>query len=149
MGDVGDPGTTGYALPLTAVWHAAFPFTRSVMLAERTGGSADAMAQSQLAFATYALPLFHVGLVVAASGYLTVFALAVAGRTLYPRWAGIALPAVYVLIAFFVRPHAPVWADLVLGAGGWNLAGAALFGLSTAILWSSARANSVADASAR
>jgi hypothetical protein len=129
-------GTTGYALPLVAVWHAAFPFTRSILRVESAVGLATTpSAESQLAFLTYALPLFRVVLVVAALGYAVVFALALAGKTKYPRWAGVALPGSYVLIAFLLRPVAPIWADALLGAGGWNLAGAVMFALSTAVLW--------------
>jgi hypothetical protein len=126
--------TTGYVLPLLAVWHAAFPFTRAILRA-----GAGGQEEARLAFSIYAVPLFRVGLVIAAAGYLVVFALALAGRTRYPRWAGVVLPLLYAVIALFLRPVAPVWADLVLGAGGWNLAGAILLGLSTAILWNGGR----------
>jgi hypothetical protein len=129
-------GTTAYALPLVAVWHAAFPFTRAVLRAEIAAGAATTVgAESRLAFAIYALPLFYVGLAIAAAGYLFVFGLALAGRTLYPRWAGVALPAVYVAVAFGLRRYAVGWGDLVLGAGGWNAAGASVFALSTVVLW--------------
>jgi hypothetical protein len=77
----------------------------------------------------------RVGLVIAAVGYLVVFGLALAGKTLYPRWASVALPVTYVVVAFGLKRHVSGWADLVLGAGGWNLAGALLFAMSTAVLW--------------
>ena len=91
--------------------------------------------EALLAYSTYALPLFRVGLGVAGFAYVVVFGLILSGRTLYPRWSGVVLPAVYVLIAFVLEPFVPLWAGVVLDAAGWNVAGAAMFGLSTAILW--------------
>jgi len=79
--------------------------------------------------------LFRVGLGVAGIAHLVVFGLALSGRTVYPRWAGAVLPVVYVLVAFVLEASVPLWAAVVLGAAGWNVAGAILFGLSTAILW--------------
>jgi hypothetical protein len=34
-----------------------------------------------------------------------------------------------------VDPYVPVWASAVLGAAGWNVGGAATFGVSTVLLW--------------
>jgi hypothetical protein len=124
---------TAYGVSLLAVWHASFAFVRSIVRAERvvsTGPGPEAL----LAFSTYAVPALRLAVVVAGLAYLLVFGLAIAGRTLYPRWAGIVLPATYVLVTFVVVPHLPPSLD-ILRATAWNAGGIALFALSTAILW--------------
>lgn len=72
---------------------------------------------------------------IAGVAFFLAFGLALLGNTLYPRWAGLALPAVYLVVALLLGPYVPVRAGVVLRAGGWNLGGAALFALSTALLW--------------
>jgi len=128
---------TAYSAPLIAVWHASFAFMRSIVRAELPAGAMPGGpgTEALLAYSTYALPLFRVGLGVAGFAYLVVFGLIMSGRTLYPRWSGVVLPGVYVLFAFVLEPYVPLWAGVVLDAAGWNVAGAAMFGLSTAILW--------------
>lgn len=127
----------GYSACLATVWHAAFAFTRSILRAELAAGNAStrSIPEAALAFETYALPLFRVGLVVAGAAFLLVFCLALMGRTRYPRWAGVVLPAAYIVVAFLLGPYVPVWAGVVLRAGGWNAGGAVMFALSTALLW--------------
>lgn len=126
-----------YSACICTVWHASFAFTRSIVRAELANGAAATRPSPEalLAFETYAVPLFRVGLAVAGIAFLFVFGLALLGRTLYPRWAGVALPAVYTIVAFVLGPYVPVWAGVVLRAAGWNIGGAALFALSTALLW--------------
>ena len=126
-----------YSVCLTTVWHAAFAFTRSILRAELAAGNGltRSTPEAGLAFGTYALPLFRIGLVVAGSAFLLVFCLALMGRTRYPRWAGVGLPAVYLVVAFLLGPHVPVWGGVVLRAGGWNAGGVVMFALSTALLW--------------
>jgi hypothetical protein len=129
--------TSAYSVCLFMVWHASFAFTRSIVRAELATGavSAGPHPEAQLAFETYAVPLFRVGLLGVAIAFLLVFGLALLGRTLYPRWAGIVLPAAFVGVVFLLDPYVPVWAGVVLGAAGWNVGGAALCALSTALLW--------------
>lgn len=125
-----------YSACLCTVWHASFAFSRSILRAELANGvSTRPGPEASLAFETYAVPLFRVGLAVAGIAFLLVFVLALLGRTLYPRWAGVALPVVYTLVAFVLDAYVPVWAGVVLRAAGWNVGGAALFALSTALLW--------------
>lgn len=128
---------TAYSAPLIAVWHASFAFTRSILRAEISAGLTPGGpgTEALLAYSTYALPLFRVGLGVAGFAYVVMFGLMLSGRTLYPRWSGVVLPAVYVLLAFVLEPFVPLRAGVVLDAAGWNVAGAAMFGLSTIILW--------------
>jgi hypothetical protein len=127
---------TAYSVSLLAVWHASFAFARSIARAERASGivSSGPGPEALLAYSTYAVPAFRLALVVAGLAYLLVFGLALSGLTLYPRWAGVVLPATYVLVAFFVMPHLPASLD-ILRATAWNAGGVALFALSTAILW--------------
>jgi hypothetical protein len=126
-----------YSACLCAVWHASFAFTRSILRAELASGapSTRPSPEALLAFGTYAEPLFRVGLAVAGIAFLLAFGLALLGRTLYPRWAGVALPAVYTVVTFLLGPYVPVWTGVVLRAAGWNIGGAALFAFSTALLW--------------
>ncbi len=129
-------GATAYAAGLFAVWHASFAFTRSILRAElASGASVGAGSEVALAYGTYALPLFRFGLGVVGSALLLACGLAVLGRTHYPRWAGVALPVLYVLVAVLLEPHVPLWAAVVLRAGGWNVGGVAVFALSTVLLW--------------
>lgn len=81
------------------------------------------------------MPLFRFGLGIAGSAFLLAFGLAALGRTHYPRWAGVALPAIYLLVAVVLEPYVPVGAAVVLRAGGWNVGGVAMFALSTVLLW--------------
>jgi hypothetical protein len=129
---------TAYCAPLIAVWHASFAFTRSVLRAELAVGAMPGGpgTEALLAYSTYALPLFRIGLGVAGLAYVIVFGLILSGRTLYPRSSGVVLPAVYVLLAYVLEPFVPLRVGVVLDAAGWNVAGAAMFGLSTVILWS-------------
>lgn len=124
----------GYTACLCTVWHASFAFTRSILRAELAAGAGPA-SEAVLAFGTYALPLFRFGLGVAAAAFLLACGLAAMGRTHYPRWAGAALPLLYLLVAVLLGPYVPVWAAVVLRAGGWNVGGAAVFALSTVLLW--------------
>ena len=131
----------GYIACLCTVWHASFAFTRSILRAElAAGASVSPGPEAVLAFGTYALPLFRFGLGVAGSAFLLTFGLAVLGRTHYPRWAGVALPALYLLVAVLLGPYVPVWAAVVLRAGGWNVGGVAVFALSTVLLWNAPKA---------
>src|SRR5262249_35590867 len=127
---------TAYSVSLLAVWHASFAFSRSIVRLYRAASivSTGPGPEALLAYSTYAVPALRLALVVAGLAYLLVFALAVSGRTLYPRWAGVALPATYVLVAFVVMPHLPASLD-ILRATAWNAGGVALFALSTAVLW--------------
>ena len=129
-------GAIGYTACLCTVWHASFAFTRSILRAELAAGtSASPGSEAVLAFGTYALPLFRFGLAVAGSAFLLAFGLAVLGRTHYPRWAGVALPALYILVAVVLGSYVPVSVAVVLRAGGWNVGGVAVFVLSTGVLW--------------
>ncbi len=129
-------GAIGYTACLATVWHAAFALTRSILRAEiAAGASVGVGSESALAFGTYALPVFRFGLGIAGSAFLLAFGLALLGRTHYPRWAGVALPATYLLVAVLLEPYVPVGAAVVLRAGGWNVGGVAMFALSTVLLW--------------
>ena len=129
-------GAIGYTACLCTVWHASFAFTRSILRAQLAAGAGVSPgSEAILAFGTYALPLFRFGLAVAGSAFLLAFGLAVLGRTHYPRWAGVALPALYILVAVVLGSYVPVSAAVVLRAGGWNVGGVAVFALSTALLW--------------
>ncbi len=131
----------GYTACLCTVWHASFAFTRSILRAELAAGTSGSPGpEALLAFGTYAVPLFRFGLGVAASAFLITFGLAVLGRTHYPRWAGVALPALYIAVAVLLGPYVPVWAGVVLRAGGWNVGGVAVFALSTVLLWNAPKA---------
>ena len=137
----------GYTACLCTVWHASFAFTRSIVRAELAAGTGVSPGpEALLAFGTYAMPLFRFGLGLAGSSFLLAFGLAVLGRTHYPRWAGVALPALYILVAVLLGPYVPVWAGVVLRAGGWNLGGVALFALSTTLLWNRMSEDSAAVA---
>ena len=126
----------GYTACLCTVWHASFAFTRSILRAElAAGASLSPGPEAILAFGTYALPLFRFGLGVGGSAFLLAFGLAVLGRTHYPRWAGVALPALYILVAVVLASYVPVSVGVVLRAGGWNVGGVAVFARSTALLW--------------
>ena len=126
----------GYTACLSTVWHASFAFTRAILRAELAAGTSGGPGPEALfAFGTYAEPLFRLGLAVAGSAFVLVFGLAALGRTHYPRWAGVALPGLYVAVSVLLGPYVPVWAGVVLGAGGWNVGGVAVFALSTALLW--------------
>ena len=127
----------GYSTCLMMVWHASFAFARSILRAELAAGTASRgpSPEALLAFETYALPLFRVGLAVAGAAFLLVFGLALLGRTLYPRWAGVVLPGTYVVVAFLLGPYVSVGAGVVLRAAGWNVGGAVLLAISTALLW--------------
>ncbi len=81
------------------------------------------------------MPLFRVALVIAGVESLVVLGLILSGRTLYPRWAGVALPAAFAVVAFLLPPLVPVGAAVVLTAGALNAGAAAVFALSTALLW--------------
>lgn len=130
-----------YTACLCTVWHASFAFTRSILRAELAGGTSGGPGpEALLAFGTYAVPLFRFGLGVAGSAFLLVFGLAALGRTHYPRWAGVALPGLYVTVAVLLGPYVPVWAGVVLRAGGWNVGGVAVFALSTVLLWNAPKA---------
>lgn len=125
-----------YSACLLTVWHGAFAFTSSILRAEHlapgiAGGPTPA---ATLVFSTYALPLFRVASVVAGGALAVVLVLIALGRTLYPRWAIVGIPAVLMLIPV-VQPYLPVWAGVILSAGYWNVAGALTFGASTVILW--------------
>lgn len=134
-------GAIAYTACLCTVWHASFAFTRSILRAELAAGTSGSPgSEAVLAFGTYALPLFRFGLAVAGSAFLLAFGLAVLGRTHYPRWAGVALPALYILVAGLLGPYVPVWAGVVLRAGGWNVGGVAVFALSTVLLWNAPKA---------
>jgi hypothetical protein len=128
---------TAYSVGLLTVWHGSFAFLRSVLRAEQAAGvvSSSPGPETVLAYTTFAVPVFRVALVVAALAYVTVFTLALFGRTLYPRWAGVVLPAVYVIVAFLLGPYVPQRASVILDATGWSVGGVAVFALSTAILW--------------
>jgi hypothetical protein len=130
-------GATAYSAALLALWHGSFAFLRSTLRAEQAAGvvASGPGPETLLAYAALALPIFRVALVVAALAYATVFVLALTGKTLYPRWAGIALPAVYVAVVFLLAPLVPQRGGVILDAAGWNLGGVAAFALSTAILW--------------
>jgi len=67
--------------------------------------------------------------------YFLVFVLILLGQSSYPRWAGVAMPFLFVVIAFPPFAHLPVWATAILGPARWNIGGAAAFAASTAILW--------------
>ena len=128
--------TIGYTACLCTVWHASFAFTRSIVRAELTTGTSGSPGpEALLAFGTYAMPLFRFGLVLASSVFLLAFGLALLGKTHYPRWAGVALPVLYISVAALLGPYVPVGAGVVLRAGGWNLGGVALVALSTVLLW--------------
>jgi hypothetical protein len=133
-------GATAYGVGLLTVWHGSFAFTRSILRAEQAAGvvSSGPGPETLVAYTTFAVPIFHVALVVAALAYATVFVLALSGKTLYPRWAGVVLPAVYVVVAFLLGPWVPQRAGVILDATSWNAGGVALFALSTAILWNRA-----------
>jgi len=47
----------------------------------------------------------------------------------------VALPAVFTVVGFLLDPYVPVWSAVVLRAAAWNVGGAALFALSTVLLW--------------
>ena len=129
-------GAIGYTACLGTVWHASFAFTRSILRAELAAGTrVSSGSEAALAFGTYAVPLFRFGLGIAGSAFLLAFGLAVLGKTHYPRWAGVALPAIYLLVAVLLEPYVPVGAAVVLRAGGWNVGGVAMFALSTVLLW--------------
>src|SRR5262245_13281376 len=127
---------TAYSVSLLAVWHSSFAFARSIVRAERAAGVASSVPgpEALLAYSTYAVPAFRLGLIIAGLAYIVVFGLVLSGRTLYPRWAGVALPLTYVLATFVLMGHVPASLDL-LRATSWNVGGVALFALSTAILW--------------
>ena len=129
--------TSAYSAAIFAVWHASFAFNRSIFRAEVAAGApaSEPGPEALFAFATYAEPLFRVGLAVAGIGLLSVFGMILAGRTLYPRWAAVVLPVVFLVLAFVLAHYVPVSAAVVLRAGAWNSAGAAMFAMSTAILW--------------
>jgi len=126
--------TSAYSAALFTVWHASFAFNRSILRTEGTGPGGPG-PEALLAFTTYAEPLFRVGLAVAGMGLTAVLGMILAGRTLYPRWAAILLPAVFLVVASLLADLVPVSAAVVLRAGAWNCAGAAMFAASTAILW--------------
>ena len=118
------------------MWHASFAFTRSILRAELAADTCvSSGSEAALAFGTYAVPLFRFGLGIAGSAFLLAFGLAVLGKTHYPRWAGVALPAIYLLVAVLLEPYVPVGAAVVPRAGGWNVGGVAMFALSTVLLW--------------
>jgi hypothetical protein len=125
-------GTTAYGACLFTVWHAAFAFTRSILRAESSGG---ATVEADLAFATYAVPLFRVGIVVAGVGAAAVGWAIVRGRSLYPRAAAGLLLAVPAIVLFVLPPFAPLPWSAILGPARYNVAGAALFAVSTILLW--------------
>jgi hypothetical protein len=123
----------GYTACLCTVWHASFAFTRPA--------AASALAPRRyLRSAPTRCRSFGSGWGVAGSAFLLAFGLAVLGRTHYPRWAGVALPALYIAVAVLLGPYVPVWAGVVLRAGGWNVGGVAVFALSTALLWNAPKA---------
>jgi len=128
---------TAYSASILTVWHGSFAFTRSILRAEVAAGatSGGPGPEALLAFSTYALPLFRVGLAIGAIAFVVVFGLILSGRTLYPRWAGLVLPAVFTIVGFLLDPYVPVWSAVALRAAAWNVGGAALFALSTALLW--------------
>ena len=69
--------------------------------------------------------------------YGAVFLLAVCTYG-FATWAML-VPAIYVFVAFGLGAYVPVWAGVVLRAAGWNVGGAAVFALSTALLWDEMR----------
>jgi hypothetical protein len=128
---------TAYGASILTVWHASFMFIRSILRAEVAGGAASdgPSPEALLAYSTFALPLFRVGLVLSGITFLFVLGLILSGRTLYPRWAAVALPGAFTGVGFLLEPYVPVGAAVVLRAAAWNAGGAALFALSTALLW--------------
>ncbi|HET7746127.1 MAG TPA: hypothetical protein VFM29_02430 [Vicinamibacteria bacterium] len=125
-------GTTGYAACLFAVWHASFAFSRSILRAEAASGST---VEADFAFDTYGVPLFRVGLVVAGVGALVFAGLVASGRSLYPRGALALLLAPTAVVLFALHFHPPLPWSAILGAARYNVAGAVLFAVSTALLW--------------
>lgn len=133
--------TTAYSASILTVWHASFAFTRSILRAEVAAGapSGGPSPEALLAFTTYAVPLFRVALAIAGIAFLVAFGLILSGKTLYPRWAGVVLPAVFTIVGFVPGAYDPAWSVVVRRAAAWNVGGAALFALSTALLWNRAR----------
>jgi len=128
--------STAYSAAVLAVFHGSFAFLRSLVIAEGAlPHGAGLGVETAFAYSTYAAPLFRVGLVLSALTYLGVFALAMWGRTHYPRWAGAALPLAYIVVAFVLRAVVAGPAGVVMGAAGWNMGGVVVMALSTAILW--------------
>ncbi len=130
-------GATAYSVALLTVWHGSFAFMRSILRAEQASGvvSSGPGPETLVAYTAFAVPIFRVAGVVAALAYATVFGLALSGRTLYPRWAGAVLPALYIVVVFLLGAYLPQRAGAIVDAAGWNLGGVAVFALSTAILW--------------
>jgi hypothetical protein len=122
---------TAYSACLLTVFHASFAFTRAILRAQ--GGTSG--GEAFLAFEALGAPMLRIVTWVAGPVYLTVLVLIALGRSLYPRWAAVALPCAFALFAFPPFALLPVWAAAVLRAGGLNMGGAAAFGVSTILLW--------------
>lgn len=122
---------TGYSACLLAVFHASFSFTRAILRAQ--GGVPG--GEAFLAFESLGAPMLRIATWVAGPVYLIVLFLIAGGRTLYPRWAALALPCAFGLFAFPPASLLPVWATAVLRAAGLNLGGAVALGVSTVLLW--------------
>jgi hypothetical protein len=91
--------------------------------------------EADLAFATCAVPLFRVGIAVAGVGAAAVGWAIVRGRSLYPRSAAGILLAVPPIVLFVLPPLAPLPSSAILGPARYGVAGAALFAVSTVLLW--------------
>jgi hypothetical protein len=123
--------TTAYSTSLLMVFHASFAFTRSILRAQ--GGSPG--GEALMAFESLADPIFRIAVWVAAPAWTAVLVFILLGRSLYPRWAGLVLPGLAAVFAFPPFAYLPASATAVLGAAHWNFGGAAVFALSTVILW--------------
>ena len=130
--------TTVYASCLFAVWHASFVYFRLLL---RVG----ARQEVDYALSHYARPLFVVGVGLVGVAQLVVLALILQGRTLYPRWALLFTPAVFVVLLYVVAPHASGAVAVFLWAAGWNVVGALSFAASTIILWNRSRGRLTSD----
>ena len=79
--------------------------------------------------------MFRIAVWVAIPAWTAALVSILLGKSLYPRWAGLALPGLAAVFAFPPVAYLPVWATAVLGAARYNLGGAAVFAMSTVLLW--------------